>query len=241
MHFFNHLVATMCGFFSVIFKTFFAGPIACHYSNKSNRISAVITLILALFDLILYATVLYSSIETRDQLYNLHKSNIGSVEMLIRTQTDLYEFIKDLVRNQTSDEKLMDNSLMTLRTLQFFHRDIVATIQQDVNESLELLQSGSSDCVPSNRISFYIYTVSILLYIEQIISWIFQYLTVTISHKYSTYSVILSIVILTQSLGLIYFLHLTQMSFIYIYTWIFLIRSSMTMYYYSLSDYEVLL
>ena len=233
--FFNDTIATMSGFVSIISKTFFAGPIRCYYPDKSNRISIAIILAVALFDLILYMTVLYLSIQTRDQLYNLQKSTSETVDMLLRTQDDLYEFIRDVVRNETSNQSLLDQSLQTLRTLQFFHQDIVTTIQKNVNESLQLFESGSSECILFSRISFYTYTVALLLYIEQVILWIFQYLIVTKSNKYWTHSVILSITMLTQSLGLIYFSHLTHISLLYLYKWIFFIRSSMTMYYYSLS------
>lgn len=234
MHFFNHTVVSMSELFSIILKTFFIGPGASHSSNRISTTS--ITIILALFDFILYITILYLSIQMNEEFYDSQRSTIKqslqlnseAVQILIRTQSDLYDFMNDLAQNESWSKKLS--------TLQFIHRDNVMTIGKNINDSLQLFQSNSSDCFLSRQISFYTHTVSLLIYMEQIILWFFQYLTLKSFNKYSTHVVILSIIILTQSLGLIYFCHLTNISLLYLYTWIFLVRSSMTMYHYSFSD-----
>ena len=234
MHFFNHTVVSMSELFSIILKTFFIGPGASHSSNRISTTS--ITIILALFDFILYITILYLSIQMNEEFYDSQRSTIKqslqlnseAVQILIRTQSDLYDFMNDLAQNETWSKKLS--------TLQFIHRDNVMTIEKNINDSLQLFQSNSFDCFLSRQISFYTHTVSLLIYMEQIIQWFFQYLTLKNFNKYSTHVVILSIIILTQSLGLIYFFHLTSISSLYLYTWIFLVRSSMTMYHYSFSD-----
>lgn len=207
----------MSELFSMIFKIFFIGPGTSHSS---------ISVILALFDCILYITILYLSIERNEEFYNSQRSTIKqalqlnneAVQVLIRIQSDLFDF----AQNETWSEKL--------NTLQFIYRDNLMTIEKNINDNL---QFDSSDCF---RISFYTHTVSLLIYIEQIILWFFQYLTLKNLNKYSTHVVILSIIILTQSLGLIYFFHLTHVALIYLYTWIFLVRSSMTLYHYLFSD-----
>ena len=59
--------------------------------------------------------------------------------------------------------------------------------------------------------------------------------------KYLSYSFIPSIIILSQSLGLIYFFHITNtfhfLSLLYIYTWLFFIRSLISIYHQTFSDY----
>jgi hypothetical protein len=245
----------MSNLFSIILKTFIIGPIigTSYYSNKSNRI-LINCIIIAIIDAILYGTGLYLSIETIDELHDQRNEDFQSIikqqkqsnnevmDVLIRTQIDLYDLIKDLVQNNTSDQQ---NSLNKLNTLEFVQKDSIMTIKNNINENLQLFhtnfnQSILSDSFLFDRINFYICTSSLLLYIQQIILWFLQYLTLQNPKQYLIYSFILSAIILSQSLGFIYFLQITSTSSfpsaLYIYTFIFFLRSLISLYHQALGD-----
>jgi len=252
-------------YFSIILQTFIVGSsiIVSYYSNKLNNIF-IIAIIIGLIDSILYCIGLYLSLQTINELHQqrvsfdkdfrsiivqekqLLQPTSEIIELLIRTQRDLSGLIKDLIQNNTTDQLLIQNSLNKLTTLEFIQKDSVKTIKKNINKSLRLFNTNFNnsiliDSYIIDRIYFYICTCSFLLYIHQIILWFLQYLTLKNSKKYLSYSVILSIIILSQSIGLIYFFHITNtfyfLSLLYMYTWILFIRSLISIYHYTFSDY----
>jgi hypothetical protein len=183
-----------------------------------------------------------------------------TIELLIRTQADLHTLIKDLVKNTTTDDVLMQNNANKLTTLEFIQKDGLMTIKKNINETLQLLKLNSlisktnkksiyaylNHSTPSNsyifnRVHLYIFTCSFLLYIHQLALWFFQYLYTKNPKKYLSYPFILSVIILSQSLGLIYFLQITSifhfLSPLYIYTCLFFIRSLISIYHHTYSAY----
>ncbi len=260
----------MSNFIKNILKNFIVGPIisTSYYSNGvSTTLTSyglIIAITIGLIDCILYSIGLYLSIQTMNELHDqrisvgkdfrsiiikekqLLQPTIETVEFLIRTQKDLYDLIKDLVQDNTTNHKLIQNTLNKLTTLEFIQKDSVMTIKKNVNDVLQLFHTDFNNSMLANfdlfnRIYFYICTFSFLLYIHQIILWFLQYLTLKNSKKYSSYSFILSVIILSQSLGLMHFFHIINifhcLSPLYIYTWIFFIRSLISIYHYSFSDY----
>jgi hypothetical protein len=180
-----------------------------------------------------------------------------TIELLIRTQVDLHTLINDLVKNHTTDDVLMQNSANKLTTLEFIQKDGLMTIKKTINETLQLLKLNSSirktnkksiyvylnhsNSYIFNRVHLYIFTCSFLLYIHQLALWFLQYLYTKNPKKYLTYLFMLSVIILSQSLGLIYFLQITSifhfLSPLYIYTCLFFIRSLISIYHYTYSAY----
>lgn len=224
---FSTKLVGMINFIKNILKTFINGSII----NTSYYLNYIF-IITGLIDSILYSICFYLS---NNELPNqqISKPISETVELLIRTQNDLFDSIKDLVRDNTTGQMLIQNSLNKLTTLEFVQKDGLMTIKKNINQSL-----GNSILTNSyliNRIYFYICTFSFLLFICQIILWIFNYLTLKNPKKYLSYLFILSIVILSQSLGLIYFFHITNtcryLFWLYIYTWIFFIRNLLSIYY----------
>jgi hypothetical protein len=260
----------MSNFIKNILKSFIVGPIisaSCYSNGVSTTLTScglIIAIIIGLIDSILYGIGFYLSIQTMNELHDqrisVHKDfrsiiikekqllqpTIETVDLLIRTQKDLYDLIKDLVQDNTTNQELIQNSLNKLTTLEFIQKDSVMTIKKNVNDGLQLIHTDFNNSILAdsdlfNRIYFYICTFSFLLYIHQIILWFLQYLTLKNPKKYSSYSFILSIIILSQSLGLMHFFHIINilafLSPLYIYTWIFFIRSLMSIYQYAFSDY----
>jgi hypothetical protein len=201
---------------------------------------------MVIVDSTLYGISLYLSIQTMNELHDqgvsekqLLQSTNKTIEILIRTQRDLYDLIKDLVQDNTTNQELIQNSLNKLTTLEFIQNNSVMIIK----EGFQLFRNGFnvSNSYLFNRIYFYICTFSFLLYIHQMFLWFLQYLTLKNRKKYLSYLFILSAIILTQSLGLIYFLQITNifrfLSSLYIYTWILFIRSLASIYHHAFSDY----
>lgn len=174
-----------------------------------------------------------------------------TIELLIRTQADLHGLIKELVKNNTTNDVLIQNTVNKLVTLDFIQKDGLITIKHNINESLQFLKLNSlhtyfNHSTPtnsdlSNRVHLYIFTCSFLLYIHQLVLWFFQYLFLKTPKKYHSYSFILSLIILSQSLGLMYFLQITNtfdfLSSLSVYTCIFFIRSLISIYHQSFSVY----
>ncbi|CAF1316021.1 unnamed protein product [Rotaria magnacalcarata] len=175
------------------------------------------------------------------------------IDILIQNQINLDALIKDLVNDNYRDQPSIENILNKLTTLNFIQNDSIITIQKNIKKSIRLLKLNSTinennpglnqnyfgDLVLSNdylyhRIYSFIFSISFLIYIHQILLWFFQYLTLKNPEKYISYSLILSIVIIFQSLTLIYFIEITNtfhyLSPLYIYTCLFFIRSFITIY-----------
>jgi hypothetical protein len=258
-----------------------------YYSIKSDVTSAtltsygvIISITIGFIDSILYGVSLYSSTRTVNELYdqrilidkkiiNYHKhfqsiiaqqKQFGeTIDVLLRTQTDLYDLIKEVVSDNNTDQMLAQNTRNKLTTLEFIQKDSLMTIIKNINKSLRLLKVNSlsnknnkqllhnyinnstSNSYIFNRVYVFIFTFSFLQYIHQIVLWFFQYLTLKNPKKYLSYSLILSVIILNQSLGLIYFFHITNtfhfLSPLYVYTCIFFIRSLVTIYRYAFTVY----
>jgi len=235
------------------------GPIinTSYYLNSTlTSYIFIIAITVGLIDSILYGICLYLSIEKMSELYEqqisvaqekqLLQPISETVELLIRTQNDFHDLIKDLVQDNTTNQVLIQNTLNKLTTLEFIQKDSIMTIQKNIHQDLQLFHTDFNNSILTNsyiinRIYFYISTFSFLLYIHQIILWFFQYLTLKNPKKYLSYSFILSVIIFSQSLGLIYFFHITNtfyfLSLLYIYTWLFFIRSLINIYHQTFSDY----
>ncbi|CAF0901012.1 unnamed protein product [Rotaria sp. Silwood1] len=185
-----------------------------------------------------------------------------AIDILIENQMNLHDMIKDLITDNQNhtDQILIQNTLNKFEMLEFIEKTGLMTIKKNINESLRLLNfnlPNNKNNLQShetyfndltllnsylfNRIYLFIFTFSSLLYIYQNLLWFFQYLTLKNPEKYSSYSYILSIIMISQSLGLIYFIEITKtfsyLSPLYIYACILLIRSCITSYRYSLSVY----
>ncbi|CAF1295237.1 unnamed protein product [Adineta steineri] len=274
---FTNCIKEFFSFLFILIITLIAGPIlstSYYYSNKFNYTSYgfIIMIIIGLTDSILYGIGLYLSMKSVDELYNqqiiidrkpidyhiiqekqLLEPVSETIELFLRTQTDLYDLIDDLIKTNITDDILIQNSQNKLRTLKFIQNDSLMTIKTNISERLRILQLNSSvnninkkamhtyfnhsilsNSFIFNRIYFYIFTYSFLLYLHQFVLWILQYLSLKNSMKYDSYSFIISIVILSQSLGLIYFLQVTNtfyfLSPVYFYTSIFFLRSLISIY-----------
>ncbi|CAF0845264.1 unnamed protein product [Adineta ricciae] len=226
---------------------FITGPIrnvSYPYSTDLS-ISGYIVFITGFIDASLYGLSFYSSIhkkidprkhgdEEKQFLQPIHQT----LEILLRTQTELVDLIKDITENNTTDEILQENTRNKLKTLEFVQKDGLIEITKRINERLDTIQSNSfSNFNLLDRIHYYLYTSSFLLYIHQFLLWIVQYLSYPNATKYQTCSFLLSLVILCQALGFIYFIHLTQIwshrTPLYLYTYMFFIRSLISIYHYS--------
>ncbi|CAF1399880.1 unnamed protein product [Rotaria sordida] len=175
-------------------------------------------------------------------------------DLLIENQMNLHDVMKDVIKDNQNhtDSILIQNIRNKLEILKFIEKDGLMTIKENINDSLQLLKFNLSinknhqqlhetyfndivllNSYLFNRIYLFIFTFSFLLYIHQILLWFFQYLTLNNPDKYFSYSFILSIIILSQSLGLIYFIEITKtfsyLSLLYIYACIFFIRSFITL------------
>lgn len=189
--------------------------------GSSNYLNSLLIIIAGLMDSILYITCFYLSILNDDNNNNNNsKQQKETIDLLMRTQNDLYDLIKDLVQNTTTNQILIQNSLNQLKTLEFIHKDSLMIIKNTIYEN---------NSISTDQMYFYICTYSFLLYIYQIFQWILHYFILKNSKIYFLYSYILSGIILSQSLGLIYCFHITNTFYslllLYIYTWIFFIRN----------------
>ncbi|CAF1146037.1 unnamed protein product [Adineta steineri] len=158
-------------FFSFLFIliiTLIAGPIlstSYYYSNKFNYTSYgfIIMIIIGLTDSILYGIGLYLSMKSVDELYNqqiiidrkpidyhiiqekqLLEPVSETIELFLRTQTDLYDLIDDLIKTNITNDILIRNSQNKLRTLKFIQNDSLMTIKNNISERLRILQLNSS-------------------------------------------------------------------------------------------------
>ena len=195
-----------------------------------------------------------------EQEKQLLQSISQSIELLMRTQIDLHDLIEDIIQHNRKDQMLMQNTVNKLAVLDFIQKDSAITLKKNVNESLQLLKLNSlinqdnkeshqtyinnsaiSNCDLSDRVYLFILSFSFLQYIDQIVLWILCYLTSKFPENYYSYSFILSVIILSQSFGLIYFIEITKMFDyfcpLYVCTCIFIIRSFVTIYQYSFSVY----
>ncbi|CAF3343747.1 unnamed protein product [Rotaria socialis] len=175
------------------------------------------------------------------------------IDILIQNQINLDALINDLVKDNYRDQPLIENILNKLATLNFIQNDSIRTIEKNIKESIRLLKLNSTinennpglhqnyfdTLVLSNdylydRIYSFIFSISFLIYIQQILLWLLQYLTLKNPEKYISYSFILSTIIICQSLTLIYFIEITNtfhyLSPLYIYTCLFVIRSFIVIY-----------
>ncbi|CAF1354853.1 unnamed protein product [Rotaria sp. Silwood1] len=196
---------------------------------------------------------------------NLVQPISQAIDILTTNQMNLHDLIKDLVENNQNhtNQVLIQNILNKFEIFEFIEKDGLMTIKKNINESLQLLKFNLSDNNNSinnlqshenyfndltllnsylfNRIHLFIFSFSFLLYIHQILLCVFQYLTLKNPEKYFSYSFILSIIILSQSLALIYFIEITKtfsyLSSLSIYACIFFIRSFITIYQYFCSAY----
>ena len=215
--FHSHRIASlfvMSNLLSTIFRTFILGPII-GTSYSSNKWSNLI--IIAVLDATLHGICLYLSTETTnglaeqliiEQQKQSFQLSQQAMDVLIRTQGDLFDLLKDSVHNDTSNR--LSNKL---RALEFVQKDSLMIIKKNIDESLDYFnQSILKDSYLFDRIDFYICTSSLLLYIQQLILWFLQYLTTKNPEQYLSCSLILSAIILTRSFGFLYFLQLTIVS-----------------------------
>ncbi|CAF2951791.1 unnamed protein product [Rotaria sp. Silwood2] len=185
-----------------------------------------------------------------------------AIDTLIENQRNLHDLIKNLVKDNQNhtDQILIQNTLNKLEIFEFIEQSTLMIIKKNISESLQLLKFNLSinknnpqshenyfndltvlSSFLFNRTYLFIFTFSFLLYIHQVFLWVFQYLTLQNPEKYFSYSFILSIIIWSQSLGLIYFIEITKtfshFSLLFIYACLFFIRSFITSYPYSFSVY----
>ncbi|UJR10255.1 hypothetical protein I4U23_014465 [Adineta vaga] len=234
----------------ISFIIFLTGPILSLNSIKSDLVSSDLPsvgsiILIGLIDAVLYGISLYFSIQTKiESQSNLNDERqflqpiSETLELILRTQTDLFDLIKDINKDNTTDQILIRNSRNKLTTYEFIQNDGLMEITKNISERLQFLKMNSFFNVDLfDRIYYYLFTSSFLLYIHQFILWIFQYLSRINPTKYLTYSFILSFVVLCQSSGLIYFLQMTRLvhllSPISLYTFVIFIRSLINIHHYS--------
>jgi hypothetical protein len=267
----SNLIKAISLLIFTILTAFIVGPIFSVFYRSSIQPNTVFTgltscsiaVTVGLVDTALYSIGLYLSIQAANELYLQRTSDdkkmiiqepiSRTIESLTLTQTTLHDLIKNFLKENNTDPRLIQITLDKLATLEFSYKDDI----EKINKSLQLNQSVNKNnqqslhinFIPSklsnshlfDRVYFFIFTFSFLLYIHQIVLWFFQYLSLQNLKKYSSYSFILSVIILGQSLGFIYFLQITNtfyfLSPLYMYTCILFLRSLSTIYHYAFSIY----
>lgn len=222
----------------------------------------VITIALGLMDSVLYFTSLHSSIQLINKFHNQtipsnkeasHYSNHSqfkllesvsqTLETLIINQKNLDELTNELIHNLNVEPMLLENVINKFQVLQYVQRDSITQINGHVNESIQLLKLNSiankTDSVLLNsylfdRIYLFIFSISFLIYIYQILLWIFKYLSLKDLKTYSSYSLIVSIFTIAKVICLIYFIEMMNMFHymfpLYIFMCLTFIRSSIIIY-----------
>ena len=217
----SNIINDFYSFIIILLTSFIVGPICStsyYYSIKSDVSSTsltsygcIVSLTIALIDSVLYGISFYLSTQTvNDQRIpiNSHKHFQSiivqekqllkpineKIELFLRTQTDLYSLIKEIINDNHTDETLIENTRNKLTTLEFLQKDSIMTIQENVNKSLRLLKNKSlinknnklllhNDFI-FDRIYLFIFTISLLIYIHQIVLWFFQYIALKNPKKY---------------------------------------------------------
>lgn len=247
-------------FISRCFTILFVGPFLSRPEDPNTKSAAVSTrlpsyacLIVVLIDAAIYGTVLYLSIQGAGKLVSMKLTDeeqflqpiSSALETITRTENDLYEIIEELSKETTVKQALRENLRSKLTTLRFLHNDSLSIVTKNISQRLHLLKSrtasvlppaSSSNTILMDRARYYVFTCSALLFIEQLVLWAFQYLSLTSSSTYLSCSFIIALIILSQSLGLVYFLQLTDIfpfpSLLCIYTGVLFIRSFASIHHY---------
>jgi len=231
---------TRHNFCLIVLKILFSGSII-----NTNHVSNLMIPIVGLIDFIFYTMSLYLSMhminESQSQiiLRQLFKPMNENIDILIQIQTDLYDLIKDIVQNNSTEQVLIQNTLNKLTTLEFVHQDTITMIKKNIDTISQISLS-------SKELRFFICTFSFLIFIYQIILWYLQYLSLKNSKTNQFYSFILCIIILSQSFAFLYFLQITSIvdsrySPLFIYVCVLFFRSCINIYYYTCQDSSFLI
>ena len=252
------------GFFSCLLVAVIVGPILSTYRVPSSQVnkadssiglvSTTVPVLVGLADVAVYCAGLwlwiqavhghdYQRVHTiiDEDALAIEQINASLVSLTI-ARAMLSDLVTSFVQDNGTDPQLVEITREKLRTLNFLYTTDATSIESGIkklDDDLQFLRINTSRLAPTthDRLQLFIISYSFLLYMHQIALWICQYLMVRTPRVWSTYTCVLAIVLLSQSVGFIFFLLMIDLvrvfSLLHTFTYLLAIRSLMFLYRYA--------
>ena len=252
------------GCFSCVLVAVIVGPILSTYRVPSSQVdkadsnsglySTTVPVLIGLADVAVYSAGLWLWIQAvhshdyqrvhmiiDEDTLAIEQINASMVSLTI-AQATLYDLVTSFVQDNDTDPQLVKLTREKLRTLNFLYADDATSIESRIkklDDDFQFLRINTSRLAPTtnDRLQLFIISYSFLLYIHQIALWICQYLMLRNPRAWSPYTCVLAIVLLSQSLGFIFFLLIINLahflSLLHTFTYLIAIRSLMSLYHYA--------